>query len=329
MPKRFLRLAAAVAGLMMVAVPAAAADGTGPIGTGLWSASTPGSTGPDVCAQFTLDPKGFCVATNSGEPSVELGVNFTSSKAVNIVGVRIYRADGGPVTGALWGSDGTRLAGPASFSGTFANDGSLSNDGWQDVQFSTPVAITPGQTYVASYNAPTPIYAFQHDFFTNNSYTVGPITALASTASGGNGVFNYCSPDCFPSKTFDDSNYWVTPVWSYGFAGFYQPVDNEPTWNSVKAGSSVPVKFSLGGYTGLDILNSGAPTVTPVACPGNSATVDPIEQTTTANNGLTYDSSAGQYVYVWKTSKAFAGHCYQFSLGLNDGTTHTFEISFN
>jgi len=41
----------------------------------------------------------------------------------------------------------------------------------------------------------------------------------------------------------------------YDFAGFFQPIDNLPTLNGVKAGSAVPVKFSLGGNHGLDILN--------------------------------------------------------------------------
>jgi hypothetical protein len=322
MSTRLPRLAVALAALMMLALPTAAANATSSIGAGLWSTTASGSTGSDNCGVFTSDSNGFCtVPSGSGEPSVELGVKFSSSKAVNVVGVRVYRVDGGAATGTLWGADGTRLAGPASFSGSSTNR-------WQDAPFSAPVAITPGQTYVASYLAPTPSYAFEHYFFTNNSYTVGPITALSSQASGGNGVFNYCSPDCFPSTTFDDSNYWVTPLWAYNFTGFYQPVDNEPTWNSVKAGSAFPVKFSLGRNQGLDILKSGYPTATQVACPGTSASVDPIEDTTTSNSGLTYDASADQYNYVWKTSKTWAGKCYQFDLGLNDSTSHTFEIVF-
>jgi hypothetical protein len=61
---------------------------------------------------------------------------------------------------------------------------------------------------------------------------------------------------------------------------------------------------------------------------GTSVTVDPIEDTTTSNSCLTYNTSADQYNYVWKTSKAWAGKCYQFALGLNDDTSHTFEMVF-
>ena len=44
---------------------------------------------------------------------------------------------------------------------------------------------------------------------------------------------------------------------------------------------------------------------------------------------LTYDAVAGQYVYVWKTNKAWANTCYRFDLGLNDGSDHTFEVKFS
>ena len=38
------------------------------------------------------------------------------------------------------------------------------------------------------------------------------------------------------------------------FTGFFSPVDNLPTVNVAKAGSTIPVKFSLGGNRGLGIL---------------------------------------------------------------------------
>jgi hypothetical protein len=316
-----------LAALLATLALSAAAANASPIGAGLWSTSAPGSTGSDDCAYngnfWPQDANHFCIA-GPGEQPVELGVKFTSSKAVNIVGVRVYRVDTGPVTGSLWAADGTPLAGAAS--GAAATFSGSTTHSWQDLAFNSPVAITPGKTYVASYLAPTPTYAFEHGFFTNSSYTVGPITALDAQTSGGNGVF--CYMGCFPSTTFDDSNYWVTPLWAYNFSGFYQPVDNDPTWNSVQAGSGVPVKFSLRGYQGLDVIKTGYPTATQVQCPGGSATVDAIEDTTTANNGLTYDASADQYTYVWKTSKAWAGKCYRFELGTNDDTSHSFEVMF-
>ena len=43
----------------------------------------------------------------------------------------------------------------------------------------------------------------------------------------------------------------------YDFDGFYRPVDMNSSSNSVKAGSAVPIKFSLDGDQGLDILAAG------------------------------------------------------------------------
>ena len=45
----------------------------------------------------------------------------------------------------------------------------------------------------------------------------------------------------------------------YDFEGFFSPVDDPPTFNAVKAGRAIPVKFSLGGDQGLDIFAEGYP----------------------------------------------------------------------
>jgi hypothetical protein len=49
----------------------------------------------------------------------------------------------------------------------------------------------------------------------------------------------------------------------------------------VKAGSAVPVKFSLSGYQGLDILFPGYPASAQITC-NTSVAMDQIEQTVTA-----------------------------------------------
>jgi len=129
--------------------------------------------------------------------------------------------------------------------------------------------------------------------------------------------------------TFFDRTYTVafTPL-SYTFGGFLQPVDNLPTVNGVAAGRAVPVKFSLGGDQGLDIFEDGYPRSQAIAC-NSSATVDGIEQTVTAGgSALTYDPSSGQYTYVWKTDKAWAGSCRQLVLKLRDGSYQRANFQF-
>jgi CSLREA domain-containing protein len=113
-------------------------------------------------------------------------------------------------------------------------------------------------------------------------------------------------------------NYWP-------FAGFYQPVDNVPTINIANAGQAIPIKFSLGGNLGLNILQAGYPKFTTETCP-NAAT-DAIETTVAATgNSLTYDAASGQYTFVWKSDKSLAGKCIRFDLGLIDGSTRQAEF---
>ena len=51
-------------------------------------------------------------------------------------------------------------------------------------------------------------------------------------------------------------------------AGFYALVDNLPKVNVVTPGSTVPVKFSLGGYRGTAIFKAGFPVSVGHKCPG-------------------------------------------------------------
>ncbi|MFF2495546.1 PxKF domain-containing protein [Agromyces sp. NPDC058064] len=113
----------------------------------------------------------------------------------------------------------------------------------------------------------------------------------------------------------------------YDFDGFFRPVDMGGVLNSVKAGSAVPMKFSLGGDQGLDIVAAGHPKVVFTAC--GTAGIDAIETTVTAGaSSLSYDPVADQYVYVWKTDKSWAGKCGTFALQLDDGLTRTAMFKF-
>jgi hypothetical protein len=125
----------------------------------------------------------------------------------------------------------------------------------------------------------------------------------------------------------------------YNWDGFYSPVNNLPTWNVAKAGSAVPVKFSLDGRplpgsntsgqgTESSIMSPGSPGSQKVTC-DNVAALDIVEETSTAGmSGLTYDPLADQWVYVWKTDKAYAGTCRQLVVSLADGTVHRANFKF-
>lgn len=114
----------------------------------------------------------------------------------------------------------------------------------------------------------------------------------------------------------------------FNFSGFLQPVDNLPALNQVKAGQGIPVKFSLGGDQGLNILASGSPSSVKIACDG-SAAIDVIEQTVTAGgSSLSYDALTDTYTYVWKTDKSWANTCRQLTVTLTDGTAHEAHFKF-
>ncbi len=140
--------------------------------------------------------------------AVELGVKFESSVAGYITGIRFYKASGNTGThiGYLWTSTGTLLA-SATFTGETAS-------GWQQVSFATPVAITSGTIYVASYYAPAGHYADTNNFFASSGYTNGSLTALANSTPGGNGVYVYGAAGHFPTSTYLSSNYWVDVLFS-------------------------------------------------------------------------------------------------------------------
>jgi hypothetical protein len=138
-------------------------------------------------------------------------------------------------------------------------------------------------------------------------------------------------PDLVTANAFDSTvtvllNTCTTP--QYAFTGFFQPVDNPPVLNQVKAGQGIPVRFSLGGDYGLDILAAGYPVSQPIVC-SSGAPVSAVEQVVTASSsGLTYDATTDTYTYVWKTDKAWAGQCRELTVRLDDGTDHVAHFRF-
>ncbi|MGE5376590.1 MAG: PxKF domain-containing protein, partial [Bacteroidota bacterium] len=114
----------------------------------------------------------------------------------------------------------------------------------------------------------------------------------------------------------------------YNFNGFFQPVDNLPVFNSVKAGQAIPVKFSLTGDQGLNIFDTGYPKSESIAC-NSTDPVDGIEETVAAGgSSLSYDPISDTYTYVWKTDKAWASTCRQLVVKLNDGSFHRVNFKF-
>jgi uncharacterized protein DUF4082/Big-like domain-containing protein len=189
-----------------MALDASSAAGDGSEGTGLWPTTFEAGQVAADCGRWRLDDNGFCVADDVRN-GLELGVRFQASRAVRITGIRMYRYDAAELRASLWDSHGRLLA-----HGRFA-DGPIS--AWQDMRFAQPVTIEPGETYTASYFTPRARYGFRYGYFASSALSVGPITALRSTATAPNGVFRYVDAPtgAFPVRSYRSSSYWVSPLW--------------------------------------------------------------------------------------------------------------------
>jgi len=149
-----------------------------------------------------------------------------------------------------------------------------------------------------------------------NTVTINTVGSCTVTAFQ-NGDTNYNPASAVQS--FDVLYHW---------SNFFQPVDNLPTLNSVNAGKSIPVKFSLSGNHGLAILAAGYPLSVVISC-SSSVPTDDVEETVTAgSSSLSYDPVTDTYTYVWKTSSGWANQCRQLVLQLADGTQHRANFKF-
>jgi hypothetical protein len=116
----------------------------------------------------------------------------------------------------------------------------------------------------------------------------------------------------------------ITVSSAMSFAGFYAPLRNMPFVNSAHAGSSIPVKFTVGGYRGHNILRE-LPTSVVVACPAGA----PENEVRPGLAGVPGLRSLGySYNYVWKTSPSWAGTCRKLVVTLADGSTHEAMFRF-
>jgi predicted RNA-binding protein with TRAM domain len=154
---------------------------------------------------------------DAGDTSaVELGMKFKSDVFGTVNGVRFYKAaaNTGTHTGSLWTLGGTRLA-TVTFAGETAS-------GWQQANFSSPVAVTPDTTYVVSYFAPRGHYSATSSFFYQPQPlpTAGigldspPLHALSANGGVANGVYDYTATGTFPTSAYRGDNYFVDVLFS-------------------------------------------------------------------------------------------------------------------
>jgi len=121
---------------------------------------------------------------------------------------------------------------------------------------------------------------------------------------------------------------WNVGLQNYAFSGFFSPVDNQPILNGARAGSAIPIKFSLGLDRGLTIFAPGYPRAVTMTC-DTLIPLDEVEEIVPAGrSGLSYDAVSGRYTYVWKTDPGWAGTCRQLVIRLADGSEYRASFTF-
>jgi uncharacterized membrane protein len=276
----------------------------------------------DACETAELQSISFAALADRtyGDPDVTLG-------AVASSGLPVSFTASGPCS--VSGST-LRLTGAGTCSVTARQPGNTSWLAAPDVVRAFDIArATPAIAWVspAPITLGTPLGAAQLDATATGVRGAGLAGVFTYTPAAGTvlgaGPAHQLSVQFTPSDpNYASASGTVSLAVQYRYTGFLQPVDNPSVVNKVKAGRAIPVKFSLAGNQGLDVLQAGSPTSSALSC-GSLTAEDLIEQTVdAANSGLTYDAAADQYVYVWKTSTAHANTCRRLVLVLKDGTRH-------
>ena len=244
-----------------------------------------------VYDQFWAHP--LTPSANDQTP-IEVGVQFQTLVSGYIEGIRFYKGDNntGTHVGYLWTANGTLLA-----SATFTDE---STNGWQEVDFSTPVAVTAGTTYVASYYAPNGGYAVSPGDFMFEGAQNGPLVTLGDkAATGGNGVFRNATGGGFPTQTSNADNYWVDVVFSATQSKAGPVVASEspapgastvPTTASVTATFNESVQSSSIQFTLTDSNGNVVAGTMNYTDSNHTATFTPIP---TLVSGMTYTASVG------------------------------------
>ncbi len=178
----------------------------------------------------------------------------------------------------------------------------------------------PGSSFYFGNNPPAPtcsssdaLSGLDSCVVTGGGSTVGPHTYTATaTDNAGN-------------TSTATLNYTVL-AWTP--KGFYSPVDMGGVWNTVKGGSTVPLKFEV--FAGSTELTSTSDitsfTTKRVSCTSGTGSEDAIE-IVTGGTSLRYDTTGGQFIQNWKTPTG-AGTCYSATMTAADGSgiTALFKI---
>jgi hypothetical protein len=283
-------------------------------------AATPATVSYNVTAPYSILGAEVPKMVDSGDASsVELGLKFSPSADGFITGVRFYKstANTGIHTGSLWNASGVRMA-TVTFSSETAS-------GWQTASFSSPSAVSVGQTYTISYSAPNGHYSAANNYWAYVGLATGPMNVTGGFGASGSGV--YGNPGTFPTSTFAATNYYVDAVYSttdtsplvassqWPLAGSSSvPVNTTVSATFSKAVNATTIAFTVvdqngsaaTGGVGYDSTSRTA-TFTPSSALNNSVKYT-VTLTANDTNGVAL-SSGGTWTFTTVSPPAVIGQC--------------------
>jgi hypothetical protein len=251
----------------------------------------------------------------SATASSNLPVSFITSGGCTVLGstVSITAAGACTITAQQAGNDDYEPAQDVSQSFNIAKAASVIS--WSPASLASGTPLGPSQlNATASGLGGTPLAG---------SFVYTP-PAGTSFAAGTYSLSVHFTPSDLNYAAADHS-VSITVSGTMNFTGFFAPIRNLPYVNTVVAGTAIPVKFSLGSYRGLGVLQAGSPTSVPAECSASAPrnVVRPGIASTTGLKSLGYS-----YTYVWKTQASWGGTCRRFLLTLADGSTHEALFQF-
>ena len=215
----------------------------------------------------------------------------------------------------------------------FVAEDAAANTGWMTAKGDLLESVTPTSS-LPTITIDSPL--------DGGTYTVGQTVRPAFSCSSPNGIASCASnPGTVSTATIGTKSFAVTATplagtgrtksasYSvvYDFGGFQSPITTQTGLNTANSGSTVPLKFSLHGNFGPNVLAAGSPRSGAIPCTGGTvATGDPISSP--GNSGLQYDASTQTYQLNWKTDKSWTG-CRQLVLVTTDGSTHRLNFKFS
>ena len=129
--------------------------------------------------------------------------------AGTVTGVRFYKQTwmgGYTHVGHLWSSTGTLLA-----TATFTNE---TASGWQQVNFSSPVAISANTVYIVSFSTGGGYFGITHQLLhQRRGRPAARCTPWPTASSGGDGVY-HSGNGSFPSVSGSGMNFWADVAFS-------------------------------------------------------------------------------------------------------------------